>query len=222
MRIHPDMRNTIRPNRSIAHLLRHARPAIRIRARIDPADNLFCNQGAIGPRSQLHLDYCRMPVQRQPFLIAAEYNFHRTIRLTRKAGRNRFSAHKRLCAKSAAHRWRNNPNLAFGNGKDASQVHTQVKGSLRTSPDFETIIYPTRYRSMWLHRHVLRARRSIGFLNHYLRLLKALVYLTMPDTKTMADIGAFLRSYAEVGRVVVRNGMMFVYKRRALCYCLDS
>src|SRR5579871_2099662 len=75
---------------------------------------------------------------------------------------------------------------------------------------------------MRLHRNMLRAWRSICFLNDYIRLLKALVYIPMPNTKAMADIGAFLGSYAEVGRVVVRNGMMFVYKRSAFRHCFNS
>src|SRR5438874_335471 len=139
------MRNTIRPNSSVSHLLRNTWPAIRIRACIDPADNPFCNQAAIGTRSKLHLDRCRMPVQCQPFLVTAEYDLHRTIRLTGKAGSNRLGTHKCLCTKSTAHRRGNNTNLALGEVINTSQVHTQVKGGLRARPDLETITHPTRY-----------------------------------------------------------------------------
>src|SRR5438477_2422621 len=75
---------------------------------------------------------------------------------------------------------------------------------------------------MRFHRNMLRARRSICLLNHDLRLLEALLHVTMPNAKAMADIAALLWTYAEIGCIVVRNGMMFVYKRGAFRCGLDS
>ena len=44
----------------------------------------------------------------------------------------------------------------------------------------------------------------------------------MPDAKAVANIGALLWTYAEVGSIVVRDGMMFMHKWCSFRYRLDS
>src|SRR5260370_15422997 len=81
---------------------------------------------------------------------------------------------------------------------------------------------PPRNRRVRFHRSMLGARRSICFLNDHLCLLETLLYIAMPDAKAMANIGAFLGTYAEVGSIVVRDGMMFMHKWCSFRHCLDS
>ena len=85
MGIDPDMRNTIWPNGSIAHLLCHAWPAVGVGSCIDPTLDSLCNKSAIGASANLDTEGRRMTIECEPFLVSIQHNFDWTSRFTRKA-----------------------------------------------------------------------------------------------------------------------------------------
>src|SRR5207244_3940407 len=121
MRIHPNLRNTIWPNGSIAHLLSNSWSAISVCSRIDPAFNLFGNKSAIRTRTKFHAQGCRVAIECQPLLIATKDYLNRTAGLTRKASDDRFSAYKGFCAEGTTHRWADNTYLGFGDRKSVAE-----------------------------------------------------------------------------------------------------
>ena len=152
-----------------------------------------------------------MAVERQPFLVAAQHNLHRTACLARKASDNRFNPHKGFCAESPSHRWTDNAHLVVRDVKDAGQICTQVERGLRTCPDLKPTALPASYRSMWFHRGVLGARRSICLFDDHIRQFEAFL-VAVPDAKAVTNIRTLLRPHIEVSSIIIRNRMALVDK----------
>ena len=163
-----------------------------------------------------------MAIQREPLLVAGQHDLDRPARLAREAGGDGLEPHERLGSKRAAHRRADDADLFLRQAEELGQVHTQVERRLRARPNLQAVTIPARHAGVWLHVRVLRARNVVPLLDDDVGLLEAAVDVAVADAKAMADVGALLRTQAEVGRVVVGDHVALVDKRRALSGRLEG
>ena len=74
---------------------------------------------------------------------------------------------------------------------------------------------------MRFHVSVLCASRSECFFNYHIGVGEALLCITVPDAKAMADVGALLWTQAEVCSIIIRDRVILMNKRRSFRDRLD-
>jgi hypothetical protein len=202
--VDPRVLPAVRPRPGEAHLLRHARTAVGVRAGVGPAPHPARDERSVGARAEPHTHDGRMAVQRLELLGAVEHRLHGPARLARERGDDRLEPHERLRAERAAHRRAHDAHARLRQAEDPRQLAAEVERRLRPRPHLEAVAVPARDRRMRLHHRVLHGRGPEGAVDDRVAgVEQRLRVVAVPDAEAVTDVRARLRAHVEVRRVVL-------------------
>ena len=194
-----DVRDAVGPGRGEAHLLRHAGPAVGVRAGVGVAGDLLRQQRPVRPRAELHLDDRGVPVQGLPLLVPGKHELDRAAGLAGERRGDRLGPKECLRPERAAHRRADDANLLELEAEDAGELLSEVERRLRARVHLEPAAVPAGETGVRLHCSVLRRGRREGLLDDDVRRGEAGLDVAVPDPETVADVRSRLGPQSEVG-----------------------
>ena len=185
-----DVVEAIRPDRRPAALGGDVRAGVGIGAGVPLRPHAPGHEAPVARRPEADARARRMPVEREEELIAREHELDRSPGLARQRRRDRLDAGERLGAEGAAHRQRDDADVALGEAERPGQLAADVERRLRAGPDREAAVLPVGDAAVRLERRVLgRGRRPLAFDDH-LGLVEPRLAAAADEPRAVRDVGA--------------------------------